>query len=111
MRHHDPRHPEQEVAAALPRAWRTYTGHVTTRRVTIFIFRSEFLFYPIEGGVRPAGQPMNNFLSRETSHAPLRRDMPNPYGITLNSSSFTMGRCGACRSRSSRAPWPPLQLR
>ena len=46
---------------------------------------------------------MNNFLSRETSHAPLRRDMPNPYGITLNSSSFTMGRCGACRV-GHRAP-------
>ena len=38
-------------------AWRAYTGHVTTRRVTIFIFRSEFLSYRGRGSPgRPADE-------------------------------------------------------
>ena len=40
----------------------------THREGAIFIFAANF--YPIEGGARPAGQRMNNFLSGKTSYAP-----------------------------------------
>jgi hypothetical protein len=68
VRHHDPRHPEQEVAAALPRSMARLHRPRHHPEGDHFIFRSKFLSY--RGGGSPAGQRMNNFFPGKTSDAP-----------------------------------------